>query len=153
MPSLKPLTDVNSNVRELTVADLKGMRPAREAPGRRGHYCLGPTAPCIAVALGLHCAGASQEDRPLQRVDRWPERPGRARAGLMRVDRSIHGNPGVHRTLTDGVSELKVDVGPGYRVYYAQRGQVLLLLLAGGDKSSQQDDIARAIELNRTSKD
>ena len=85
-------------------------------------------------------------------IDGLKDRAGRARV-LMRVDRLIHGNPGVHRNLTDGVSELKVDVGPGYRVYYAQRGQVLLLLLAGGDKSSQQDDIARAIELNRTSKD
>ncbi len=67
----------------------------------------------------------------------------------MRVDRLIHGNPGAHRNLTEGVSELKIDVGPGYRVYYALRGDVLLLLLIGGDKSSQQRDIARALELNR----
>ncbi|WP_020504667.1 type II toxin-antitoxin system RelE/ParE family toxin [Lamprocystis purpurea] len=50
---------------------------------------------------------------------------------------------------TDGVSELKVDFGPGYRVYYAWRGETLLLLLAGGDKSTQQSDIAKAIQLNR----
>ncbi|WP_294375303.1 type II toxin-antitoxin system RelE/ParE family toxin [Pseudacidovorax sp.] len=56
---------------------------------------------------------------------------GRARI-LMRVDRLIHGNPGTHRHLTGGVSELKIDVGPGYRVYYCQRGDRLLLLLAGG---------------------
>jgi len=68
----------------------------------------------------------------------------------MRVDRLIHGNPGAHRNLTEGVSELKIDVGPGYRVYYALRGDVLLLLLIGGDKSSQQRDIARALELNRS---
>jgi putative addiction module killer protein len=67
----------------------------------------------------------------------------------MRVDRPIHGNPGDHRTLTGGVSELQVDVGPGYRVYYARRGARLLLLLAGGDKSSQTQDIALAIRLNR----
>jgi putative addiction module killer protein len=73
---------------------------------------------------------------------------GRARI-LMRVDRLIHGNPGDHRTLTGGVSELRVDVGPGYRVYYARRGDRLLLLLAGGDKSSQAQDIALAIRLNR----
>jgi putative addiction module killer protein len=59
----------------------------------------------------------------------------------------IHGNPGQHRDLTDGVSELKIDVGPGYRVYYTQRGTSLLLLLAGGDKSTQQKDIAMAIQL------
>ena len=68
----------------------------------------------------------------------------------MRVDRLIHANPGAHRNLTEGVSELKTDVGPGYRVYYALRGDVLLLLLIGGDKSSQQRDIARALELNRS---
>jgi putative addiction module killer protein len=68
----------------------------------------------------------------------------------MRVDRLIHGNPGSYRNLTEGVSELKVDVGPGYRVYYSQRGDRLLLLLAGGDKSSQAKDIAKALELSRS---
>jgi len=68
---------------------------------------------------------------------------------LMRVDRLIHGNPGDHRNLEHGVSELRVDAGPGYRVYYAKRGNRLLLLLAGGDKSSQSKDIAKAIRLNR----
>lgn len=66
---------------------------------------------------------------------------------LVRVDRLIHGNPGAYRHLTHGVSELKIDVGPGYRVYYMQRGNVLLLLLAGGDKSTQTKDIAKAISL------
>jgi putative addiction module killer protein len=76
------------------------------------------------------------------------DQAGRARV-LMRVDRLIHGNPGLHRNLTEGVSELKIDVGPGYRVYYSLRGDRLLLLIAGGDKSSQARDIARALELNR----
>jgi putative addiction module killer protein len=53
---------------------------------------------------------------------------------LVRVDRLIHGSPGKHRDLTEGVSVLKVDIGPGYRVYYSYRGDRLLLLLAGGDK-------------------
>ncbi len=81
-------------------------------------------------------------------IDGLKDLAGRARV-LMRVDRLIHGNPGVHRNLTEGVSELKVDVGPGYRVYYSQRGDRLLLLIAGGDKSTQSKDIARALELNR----
>ena len=68
---------------------------------------------------------------------------------LMRVDRLVHGNADDHRNLTHGVAELRVDVGPDYRVYYAQRGDRLLLLLAGGDKSSQSKDIAKAIRLNR----
>ncbi len=71
---------------------------------------------------------------------------GRARVQV-RVDRLVHGNPGKHRNLSDGVSELKIDVGPGYRVYYTQRGDRLLLLLAGGNKSTQQKDIEMAISL------
>ena len=79
-------------------------------------------------------------------IDDLKDLTGRARI-LMRVDRLIHGNPGDHRNLTSGVSELKVDVGPGYRVYYSKRGSRLLLLLIGGDKSSQDKDIAKAIRL------
>ena len=65
----------------------------------------------------------------------------------VRVDRLFHGNPGQHRNLTDGVSELKLDVGPGYRVYYTERGGELIVLLAGGEKSTQQQDIKAAIAL------
>ena len=74
------------------------------------------------------------------------DREGRARIQV-RVDRLVHGNPGAHRNLSGGVSELKIDFGPGYRVYYTKRGDRLLLLLAGGDKSSQDDDIALALHL------
>ena len=84
-------------------------------------------------------------------LDGLKDRAGRARI-LMRVDRLVHGNPGSHRNLTDGVSELKIDVGPGYRVYYSLRGKVLLLLLAGGDKATQQSDIAKAIQLSQNFK-
>jgi putative addiction module killer protein len=83
-----------------------------------------------------------------QWIDNLKDPAGRSRV-LMRVDRLIHGNPGNHRNLTEGVSELKIDVGPGYRVYYSLRGDQLLLLLAGGSKASQTKDIARALELNR----
>jgi putative addiction module killer protein len=84
-----------------------------------------------------------------QWIDNLKDSAGRARV-LMRVDRLIHGNPGNHRNLTEGVSELKIDVGPGYRVYYSIRGDELLLLLAGGSKATQARDIARALELNRS---
>ncbi|MCA3106610.1 MAG: type II toxin-antitoxin system RelE/ParE family toxin [Rhodocyclaceae bacterium] len=77
-------------------------------------------------------------------IDGLKDVKGRARI-LMRVDRLIHGNPGSHRNLKHGVSELKVDYGPGYRIYYAKREERLLLLLAGGDKSTQARDIVRAI--------
>jgi len=85
-------------------------------------------------------------------IDTLKDRAGRARI-LVRIDRLVDGNPGQHRDLTDGVSELKIDIGPGYRVYYAQRGARLLLLLAGGDKSTQQKDIAKAIQLAKDFKE
>ena len=81
-------------------------------------------------------------------IDDLKDLSGRARI-LMRVDRLIHGNPGDHRNLTHGVSELKIDVGPGYRVYYSIRGDKLLLLLIGGQKSSQQKNIAKALQLSK----
>ena len=74
------------------------------------------------------------------------DRAGRARIQA-RVDRLVHGNPGQHRDLTDGISELKIDFGPGYRIYYTKRGNRLLILLAGDDKSTQQKDIQTAISL------
>ncbi len=73
---------------------------------------------------------------------------GRARINA-RISRLLDGNPGQHRVLTDGVVELKIDVGPGYRVYYVQQGSVVIVLLCGGDKDSQQDDIAKAQRLAR----
>jgi putative addiction module killer protein len=79
-------------------------------------------------------------------INSLKDRVARARIQV-RVDRLVHGNPGAFRNLTDGVSELKVDVGPGYRVYYTERGGQLIVLLAGGDKSSQQQDIKMAISL------
>ena len=76
------------------------------------------------------------------------DRTTRARIQV-RVDRLAYGNPGQHRRLTEGVSELKVDVGPGYRVYYTERNGEIIVLLVGGDKSSQQQDIKVAIALAR----
>lgn len=75
------------------------------------------------------------------------DRTARARIQV-RVDRLVHGHPGDHRNLAAGIAELRIDVGPGYRVYYTQRGDVLVLL-AGGDKSTQRRDIRRARELAR----
>jgi len=71
---------------------------------------------------------------------------GRARVQV-RVDRLVHGNPGKHRVLTHGVCELKIDFGPGYRVYYTERDGALIVLLAGGNKSTQAEDIKTAIAL------
>ena len=79
-------------------------------------------------------------------IDALKDLAGRARIQV-RIDRLLHGNPGQHRNLPDGISELKIDSGPGYRVYYTVRGTRLLLLLVGGDKSSQSKDIAKARRL------
>jgi len=74
------------------------------------------------------------------------DRAGRARVQV-RVDRLAHGNPGRHRGLAGGIRELKIDFGPGYRVYYIERRGVLIVLLAGGDKSTQAKDIETAVAL------
>lgn len=87
-----------------------------------------------------------QTDEFREWLGRLKDLAGRARV-QMRVERLIRGNPGQHRNLTHGVCELKIDYGPGYRVYYVQRGTRLVLLLAGGDKSTQQKDIALALRL------
>ena len=66
-----------------------------------------------------------------------------------RIRRLSLGNPGQFRTLRGGVSELKIDYGPGYRVYYTRRGQELVILLCGGDKRTQDQDIAQAVLMAR----
>ncbi|WP_028223210.1 type II toxin-antitoxin system RelE/ParE family toxin [Paraburkholderia oxyphila] len=70
---------------------------------------------------------------------------GTARGNILgRINRARLGNFGDHKDLGDGVSEMRIDVGPGYRVYYAREGRVVYLLICGGDKSSQDKDIKHA---------
>lgn len=64
-----------------------------------------------------------------------------------RIERAARGNLGDVKALGDGLSELRVDVGPGYRLYFVKRGEVVIVLLAGGDKATQQADIRRARKL------
>lgn len=79
--------------------------------------------------------------------DKWlgglkdPQATGRV---LTRVRRLADGNPGDVRPVGGGISELRINYGPGYRVYYAQRGRALVLLLCGGDKATQDRDIKLA---------
>jgi putative addiction module killer protein len=73
-----------------------------------------------------------------------PDLPARA-AVLRRIDRLEKGNFGDHRFLGEGVWELKIDLGPGYRVYCAQEGKTIILLLCAGSKRSQRRDIVSAI--------
>jgi putative addiction module killer protein len=82
---------------------------------------------------------------------RWlnamPDQPGRAKI-LVRIERLTAGNPGDVRPIGAGLSELRIDFGPGYRVYYKRRGDHIVLLF-GGDKSSQARDAKKAKTLAR----
>lgn len=82
--------------------------------------------------------------------DKWlrklKDRAGRLRI-LERIDRLANGNPGDVKAVGQGISELRLTYGPGYRVYYLRDGDTLILLLVGGDKSTQQKDIIKAYEL------
>ena len=74
----------------------------------------------------------------------------RARARiLVRVERLAAGNPGDVRPVGEGVSELRIDYGPGYRVYFKRQGRTVVVLLAGGDKRTQNRDIGTALRLAR----
>jgi putative addiction module killer protein len=79
-------------------------------------------------------------------LDRLKDREAQRRIAV-RVRRLAEGNPGDVKGLGGSVSELRIDYGPGYRVYFARRSNVLILLLAGGDKKTQQRDIAVALAL------
>ncbi len=77
-------------------------------------------------------------------------RDARARARvLVRVERLAAGNPGDVRPVGEGVSELRIAYGPGYRVYFTKQDRTIIVLLAGGDKRSQSDDIRTAQRLAR----
>ncbi len=74
----------------------------------------------------------------------------RARARILaRVERFAGGHAGDVKPVGEGVSEMRIDYGPGYRIYFRKRGRSLVILLAGGDKSSQRRDISTALRLAR----
>ena len=76
------------------------------------------------------------------------DRQARARIDV-RIRRLSLGNPGDVKPVGEGVSELRIDYGPGYRVYFVQQGSTVAILLAGGDKRTQNRDIQTALELAR----
>jgi putative addiction module killer protein len=91
-----------------------------------------------------------------QAFDKWfdglKDTKGRFRVQA-RIDRAELGNFGDCEPVGEGVSEMRIHFGPGYRVYFAQRGSLIVLLLVGGDKSTQAKDIKVAIKLNREIKE
>src|SRR5687767_9988515 len=92
----------------------------------------------------LHYLTASGRDPYQEWVDNLKDLTGRI-AVQRRVDRVTEGNFGDHKPLQGGVSELRIDLGPGYRVYYALEGSTIVLLLCGGIKRTQDADIQRAL--------
>jgi len=70
-----------------------------------------------------------------------------------RLDRLAGGNPGDVKPVGGGISEMRIDYGPGYRVYYMKRGPIIIILLSGGNKSSQKSHIAKAKEIAEQWKD
>ena len=92
------------------------------------------------------------EIRETETYAKWFEglrdRQARARVNI-RIRRLSLGNPGDVKSVGEGVSELRIDYGPGYRVYFVQHRQTLVILLAGGDKSTQDRDILTALDLAR----
>ncbi len=92
------------------------------------------------------------EVRKTELFVRWLDELGdlRARARVQaRIERLAAGNPGDAEPVGEGVSELRINYGPGYRVYFRKRGRELIILLAGGDKSTQARDIKTALRLAR----
>lgn len=88
----------------------------------------------------------------MQTCKRWVSCPLKDRAAIMRITARIRrvaeaGNFGDTKSVREGVCEIRIDYGPGYRLYYMQAGPVIVVLLAGGDKSTQEADIKRAIEI------
>lgn len=92
------------------------------------------------------------EIRKTEQFAKWIDglRDIRARARIqIRIERLAAGNPGDVKAVGEGVSELRIDYGPGYRVYFTRRGNELVILLAGGDKRTQEADIKLATCLAR----
>ena len=90
------------------------------------------------------------EIRKTERFAHWIDNlrnvRGRARI-LARIERLAGGNPGHVKRIRGGISEMRIDYGPGYRVYFKKHGRELIILLAGGDKSAQARDIEAALRL------
>jgi putative addiction module killer protein len=100
-------------------------------------YPLGYIKPVLEVRQTAELA---------QWFEGWRDRQARSRIDT-RIRRLSLGNPGDVRPVGEGVSELRIDYGPGYRVYFVQRGQTVVVLLAGGDKRTQDADIETALDL------
>lgn len=128
-------------------------------PGRPMRGDGDKVGPGAGVVNALACCIQANTIKPVNTLERTAEfdawLSGLAdRAAKLRIARRVDaakaGNFGDCAPIGDGVSEMRVHYGPGYRVYFTRIGRSIYLLLAGGDKSSQERDIARALEMART---
>ena len=127
-----------------------GFQAEDESPARARLRAWSRTAIDRRVARWLLCG--MLELRRTEVYARWLDglRDVRARARvLVRVERLAAGNPGDVKPVGEGVSEMRIDHGPGYRVYFKQQGHTVVVLLAGGDKRTQKTDIETALRLAR----
>ena len=111
-----------------------------------------PVSRALTLRRAIHYGGHMFEIRQTAAFGDWllGLRDLRARTQILRrIDRAEAGTLGEVAPIGEGVSEMRIHQGPGYRVYFVQRGQTLILLLCGGDKSSQPTDIRRAIQMAR----
>jgi putative addiction module killer protein len=122
-------------------------------PGRR-ESCVPRNSPACRPLIDKNGSVAYTLQMPtIKRTDEFSSwlrdlRDIRARAKVLaRIDRLSLGNPGDVAPVGDGISEMRIHYGPGYRVYYVQRGEEIVVLLCGGDKSSQVSDIRAAKKL------
>lgn len=97
------------------------------------------------VSYSLHMIEVQQTEEFSRWMRKLKDRRAVARIA-MRIERLEAGGLGDVKFF-DGIGELRIDYGPGYRVYFAKRGDILIILLCGGDKSSQRRDIARAVSM------
>lgn len=109
-------------------------------------------SPCLPFGIHSDTFDGMNTFQRSDEFDAWlaalKDRLGRARI-VLRIRSAEHGNFGDCEPVGEGVSEMRIHFGPGYRVYFTRRGDVLYLLLVGGNKSSQKRDIKRAIEMAR----
>lgn len=98
------------------------------------------------ISYNQNMANVIKSDEFKLWVDNLKDRSAALRIAA-RIDRAGKGNPGDHKYLRDGVSEMRVDVGPGYRLYFTEQGNRLIILLCGGNKKTQQEDINLAVKL------
>lgn len=147
----KPKRDVESISQSAEIAGERFAAQARGWSARRGRRAFVSHLGYLPSRIPKDTMEPI-EVRQTERYATWfgtlRDRQARARIDA-RIRRLSLGNPGDARPVGEGVSELRIDYGPGYRVYFARRGTRLVILLAGGDKRTQDRDIKLAIELAR----